>query len=107
MTLDDDCNVHDKHLENKKIIEDLEVQLDELKFVSNNTKEYLFVLESQINKKKKKINSLKKDIKKKNKELKSLKKDLKKVKNENKELKLSTSWKITSPLRKLFRIFRK
>ena len=107
MTLDDDCNVRDKLLENEKIIEDLEVQLDELKFVSNNTKEYLFVLESQINEKNKKINSLKKDIKKKNKELKSLKKDLKKVKNENKELKSSTSWKITSPLRKLFRIFRK
>lgn len=107
MNLDDDCNVHDKISENEKIIDDLELQLDELKFISNNTKEYLFVLERELNKKNKKINSLQKNIKKKDKEIKSLKKDLKKVKKENKEIKSSTSWRITSPLRKLFNFFKK
>ena len=38
MTLDDDCNVHDKLLENEKIIEDLEVYLYELKVLPNNHK---------------------------------------------------------------------
>ena len=110
----DDCSGHDKLLVYEKNIKDLEVELDELKFISNNTKEYLFVLEKEITAKNKEIKSLKKDKKKKNKKIKSLKKDIKKknkrikfLKNENQLLKSSTSWKITSPLRKFFNLFKK
>ena len=100
----DDNNFNES---NEKLIDELETQLDELKFISDSTKEYLFVLEREVNEKNKKIKSLQKDIKKKNKKIKELKKENKKIESENKLIKSSTSWKITSPLRKLFRLFKK
>lgn len=102
-----DSAIQNNVSENDKKINDLEKQLDELKFISETTKEYLFILEKENNEKNKKINSLQKNIKKKNKQIKSLKRDYKKIKKENNILKSSNSWKITYPMRKLFNLFKR
>lgn len=100
---------------------ELELQINELKFTDNLTKEYLFIMESENAKQKNQIASLKRDVKKKDNKIKSLKKDIKKkdgkiksfekkfkkIQNENDSLKSSTSWKITSPLRNITNKFRK
>ncbi len=64
-----------------EIIDDLKSQLDEKEFIINTTKEYLFVLEYELENKNKEIRSLKK------------------YKKENQLLKSTFSWKITKPLR--------
>lgn len=92
-----------KEFDKEKYIKELETQIEELKFISNTTKEYLFVLESDLNEKNKKITHLQEKIKNKNKKIKSMKKDLKAAKKENSTLNTSNNSKTSSPLRKIFK----
>lgn len=84
----------EKISQQEEIIQKLSKELDDEKFINNQTKEYLFVLQNRISKKDKKIKAQQKKIKKQNKKL-------KKLKNENQILKNSTSWKLTAPFRKI------
>ena len=77
----------------QKEIDDLKKTLNEEKKISMLTKEYLFYLESQINKN--------------NTEIKNLKKNNKKLVNEINIMKSTLSWKITKPLRVVNKFFHK
>ena len=74
----DNEELTDKLKENEKIIEDLNNQLNEHKFIQSQNKEYIFTLEAELNKKNKKI----KKLNEKNKKYK-----FKPVNNENKSKK--------------------
>lgn len=87
----EECNTKISELED--IINDLNIQLNNERKITNSTKEYLFVLENTI---------VRKD-----RDIKRQKKQIKKLKKENKLIKNSTSWKITEPLRKFMNIIRR
>ena len=96
----------------KSEIKKLKSQLQEMDAVADKTKEYLFVLENQINEKDKYIKTLKDkcdDLEKRNNfnnqnlknEVYSLKNKNKKLSDEIRVMKSTVSWKVTKPLRKV------
>ena len=86
-------------------IKKLNSELHEKEIIAEKTKEYLFILDNQLNVKEKQIKRLTEDynkqINKLKKEANTLKKENKKLSNEIEILKSTVSWKATKPLRKV------